>query len=75
MLFKLVTAGSEYKYVQTRRKLEELGFSFDGNKIIKTDSVKINIDTLDDLMEFMREFGPVIMSEEQIVIYDDEWES
>ena len=77
MKFDLSTVGYFYT-VEDAKKLEELGFQFDNNgydkrlcKRIITRSVEINISSLEELLEFSKKWGELIISGNEIIIYDD----
>lgn len=77
MKFNLSTVGQFYT-VEDAKKLEELGFEFDDNGFSKrlckrmiTRSVEINISSLEELLEFSKKWGELIISGNEIIIYDD----
>lgn len=77
MKFNLSTAGRFYT-VEDAKKLEELGFEFDDNGFSKrlckrmiTNSVEINISSLEELLKFYDKWGELIINSNEIVIYDD----
>ena len=77
MKFDLSTVGYFYT-VEDAKKLEELGFQFDNNgydkrlcKRIIPNSVELNISSLEELLEFSDKWGELIISDGNIMIYDD----
>jgi len=77
MKINLSTVGLYYT-IEDAKKLEELGFKFDDNgfskrlcKRIITRSVEINISSLEELLEFSKKWGELIISGNEIIIYDD----
>lgn len=83
MKFELSTTGSHYDSEQQKKKLEKLGFLFEeihenpmyidkrktwylGHK-----QLEIEINTLEELIEFSNKYGDLIVSENRIEIYDD----
>lgn len=74
MKFTLETTGYFYS-AEKAEKLKKLGFTFRdshyGQFAKCLESVDIEIDTLDDLVAFAREWGDVIINEGKIEIYDD----
>ena len=77
MIFKLETAGDFYPQKDRREKLEKLGFKFvpdNWKGFRKDESVvpTIEINTLDELLAFAREYNQIIIDGEgTILIYDD----
>ena len=83
-LFTLTTAGHFYDKGQAE-KLEKLGFKFNSHghegceadrmTSMKSDSVEIKIDTLDELLDLAKEHGDIIINANRnpptIEIYDD----
>lgn len=77
MKFNLSTSGDFYT-VEGAKKLEELGFEFEDNgfsehlcKRMITNSVEINISSLEELLEFYDKWGELIINSNEIIIYDD----
>ena len=81
MTFNLTTTGSFYSTKQKER-LEQLGFEFelepnDKNFIHLGDwhktekSCSITMHSLEDLLEFQKEWGDLILTEDTIQLYDD----
>lgn len=80
MKFRLDTSGSLYEPEKAAR-LEALGFRFEpdprepGARLYKP--LELNLDvtteiaTLEELVEFTRKWGRVVLSEGEIEIYDD----
>jgi hypothetical protein len=77
MQFKLKTAGNFYPDVSSRAKLEKLGFKFEPSdykeymKADLDDEPTIEITTLDELMDFIKEYGSIVLDEDCLTIYDD----
>lgn len=76
MIFNLDTVGIIYSKEEAK-KLEKLGFDFtpDVNnsaflRKIASD-LKVEINSIEDLMKFVKEYGLITMDEDQIRIYDD----
>ena len=82
MKFKLTTSGSFYNE-EDAKKLAGLGLPLEKNNDgpcatrfeywLKPSepTVEIEIETLDALMEFVKEWGDIVLSEDTIEIYDD----
>lgn len=79
MKFKLETAGCLYKK-EDKEKLEKLGFIFDsgensweGYRYRKKRGVvvEIEISSMEELVDFVREHGDIVFSGNTIEIYDD----
>jgi len=76
MIFRLCTSGYFYPYKPQRDKLEKLGFSFKPSeyKDFSIDgSPTVEIKTVEELVEFAKEHGSIIISDvgPQIEIYND----
>jgi hypothetical protein len=77
MKFKVGTASSFYKR-EDKEKLEKLGFVFDKSKGFNItefykdydQNVEIEIESLEELMEFVNKWGDIVLSEDGITIYD-----
>lgn len=75
MKFRLETARDYYSNdIHNVKRLTELGFTFDkseevGELIIKG-SPMVCIETLEELIDFAKEWGEIIVSEGTIIIYD-----
>lgn len=82
MIFKLSTAASAYDK-DDQLKLAKLGFSFRepndkyrGNRLLIEGNPSINIDSMDDLLKFVYEFGQIVVDidassgDAEIIIYD-----
>ena len=74
--YKLETAG--YYYAQEdAEKLETLGFEFEPSKFRKEleqpygQTVEIEISTMEELAEFVEQWGRIIVDRDTITIYDD----
>jgi len=77
MKFKLETSGYLYKDTD-REKLSKLGFEFEPHKFMEYQwkkkeniNLEIEINSLDQLVEFMGKWGSLILSPDTIEIYDD----
>jgi len=78
MNFRLTTTGNFYNE-ERKSKLETLGFkftdesSFKGGPFYKDDSLptEIEINTLEELIEFSNQWGEIIIKENEIEIYDN----
>ena len=73
MKFTLKTTGNRYAdriRIQKVEKLQKFGFTFD-KKFYKLSDGEIEINTLEELIEFSREWGELVISEGCIEIYDD----
>jgi pectin methylesterase-like acyl-CoA thioesterase len=80
MTFRLTTAGCFYSAEQAE-KLSRLGFKLQqtceptayrfGDWYMPNGQATIEINTLDELMEFVKEWGDIVLSEGNIQIYDD----
>lgn len=71
--FKLETSGYNYSKKEAKR-LESLGFKFEkaGVKRFKLDHTPIlTLTSLEDLLTFCREWGPLVIDDDKIEIYDD----
>lgn len=79
MKFNLTTSGCFYDESDYSRGLRDLGFEFNDestmgdNKLYLPSgtTIKIEINTLEDLMKFNDEWGELIISGDSIEIYDD----
>lgn len=74
MKFKLSTSGNFYPQADRRKKLEEIGFTFkqsDYKYFTIEGSPEIEINSLEDLIQFADKFGEIIVGNESIEIYDD----
>jgi len=79
MKFDLSTAGHFYT-AESAKKLEELGFQFDDPgynkrkcKRIITNSVEINISSLEELLAFSDKWGQLIINSNDIIIFYDDY--
>ena len=75
MKFKLKTAGSYYSPEDTK-KLTKLGFRFTADRMgipwmIDDDTLTIEIDTLEKLVDFAKTHEAIIINGDTITIYDD----
>jgi hypothetical protein len=83
MKFNLTTAGNFYSDPEQIRKLEALGFGFvlevedktslfsEGDKYLSSGETEIEINTLEELINFSKEWGKLVVSEGELEIYDD----
>jgi len=72
MKFKLSTANGLYRLEDVER-LSELGFTFHvhgDSAIIDDGNPEIEIDTLDELISFIKKWGQIVMTGDDIIIYD-----
>lgn len=76
MKFTVSTTGTTYTQEQAKR-LGELGFEFDNQGLDAyrpkrkiTQEVKIDIESLEELLQFNRKWGDLILSASHITIYD-----
>ena len=80
MKFKLTTSGSFYNE-EDAKKLAGLGFVLEQYKdsvvseqheyYLPNGEATIEIETLDALMKFVKEWGDIVLSKDTIEIYDD----
>jgi hypothetical protein len=81
MKFKLTASGAFYDG-ESAKKLTALGFPLKPNEsgplakrfkfyLQEHDGVTIEIETLDALMEFVHEWGQIVLSDDTIEIYND----
>lgn len=81
MRFKLSNSKILYRDVsaETIRKLENLGFKFNTSEwdngvmclMIDESPIEIEINTLEKLIEFSREWGELVIADGRIEIYND----
>lgn len=75
MKFKLYTAGNFYPEEKDRQRLQKLGFSFKNTGSYHGPSIEgdpeIEINTLEELMQFIEVYGSIILDKSNIQIYDD----
>lgn len=75
MRFELSTAGNFYSNASEIEKLKKLGFKFEWleeyNKYAISNYPEIHISTMDELMDFIKEYGRIIIDEGVIKIYDN----
>lgn len=77
MKFKLSTTELFYPYKEDREKLEKIGFTFEPYNAphyfcITTKNPTIDINTTDELVEFVKEYGKIIVDTDGwIEIYND----
>lgn len=73
MKFKLTTVAYFYPNEINRKNLEKLGFEFKlikGNYSKVPDEITIEINTLEELINFTKEYGEIIISENRMQIFD-----
>ena len=76
MEFKLETASSIYSRFSRRdhvQKLKDLGFTFrrfDGGNVAIKSKPSIVVNSIEDLMKLIKNFGDIVVSEDTIIIYD-----
>jgi len=67
---------------ETKKKYEVLGFKYKYDNennwysgepwmTIRPDEVDIEINSLEELIEFVKKWGPIVLNEDNITIYDD----
>ena len=76
MKFKLRTSGTFYQFEEDRNRLSKIGFRFEPSDylkftIIRDNDLKIEINTLEELIQFTKKYGEVIIDKESIEIYDN----
>ena len=74
MKFTLSTSGHFYPQADRRKKLEKIGFTFkpsDYKDFTIEGSPEIEINSLEELIEFTDRFGEIIVSNSSIEIYND----
>ena len=80
MKFKLSSSGAFYR-PEEAKELESLGFTFKTTKEIygtfrhaefyKDGESEVEINTLEELLQFIKRVGRVVIDENEIEIYDD----
>lgn len=74
MKFKIKTTGYFYSNEEDRKRLEQIGFTFEKSDY-KDFKIKgepeIEINTLEELIQFGNNHGEIIVSDGHIEIYDD----
>jgi len=77
MKFKLHTAGHFYNK-SDKTDLEQLGFTFRKTQISGRDyalnnvnDAYIELNNIDELMQFIKKWGRVVVDKDSIIIYDD----
>jgi hypothetical protein len=73
MTFTLSTANIFYDEPDEMKRLEELGFTF--QKTVQHDFIifghpSIEIDTLEELMRFIKKYDDIVLTPDKIIIYD-----
>ena len=74
MTFELLTSGYFYPKKEDRDKLSKLGFTFkpsDYNDFIIQGNPNIEINSLEELIEFSDNYGEIIVTKKSIEIYND----
>lgn len=74
MKFTLSTSGHFYPQADRRKELEEIGFTFkpsDYKDFTIEGSPEIEINSLEELIQFADKFGEIILRDYSIEIYDD----
>ena len=74
MKFTLSTSGHFYPQADRRKELEEIGFTFkpsDYKGFTIEGSPEIEINSLEELIQFANKFGEIIVGDGSIEIYDD----
>lgn len=82
MKFKLSTSANLYLKESNKEEIEKLksfGFKFhdyrsisgSDTEVIECDEAQIEINTLEELIEFSREWGTIIVDQDSIEIYND----
>jgi hypothetical protein len=69
MQFKLKTAGNFYPDVSLGFKFEPSDYK-EYKKVELDDEPTIEITTLDELMDFIKEYGSIVLNEDCLTIYD-----
>ena len=75
MKFLVDTAGYFYTEKE-KKKLEKLGFTFiydaEGTCYkIEKNEILLEINTLDEMMDFIDEYGKIVIEKDEITIYDN----
>jgi len=76
MKFKLRTSGNFYS-PKDIEPLEALGFKFEDTSLVdkktkyKIEDAEVEINSLEQLMEFVSKYGEIVLSNDAIEIYDD----
>lgn len=74
MKFNLTTSSKFYRE-NDKEKLESIGFKFEDSSIMgewyRTNDSSIEISSLEELIDFCKEWGNIVFDENQIEIYDD----
>jgi len=74
MKFTLSTSGHFYPQADRRKELEEIGFTFnpsDYKDFTIEGSPEIEINSLEELIQFANKFGEIIVGDGSIEIYND----
>ena len=81
MKYKLETSGHFYSEDSHKKKLEEYGFTFrkhgykdqvfEEELVLDTDTVEIEINTLEDIKKLVDTFDRIVVDKDTIEIYDD----
>ena len=78
MRFKL-TKASDWNSTEDKIKYEKLGFKFEPEKDsyfkhtpwYTVENSEIEFNTLEELLNFIKKYGEIILYEDEITIYDD----
>ena len=79
MKFTLSTAGNFYSKDKAEKlkglgfefKISEVTFNYNKNYMKKDNIPTIEINTLEELMKFIKVHGSIVLDEDEITIYDD----
>lgn len=74
MKFTLSTSGHFYPQADRRKELEEIGFTFNPSNykgFTIEGSPEIEINSLEELIQFANKFGEIIVGDGSIEIYND----
>ena len=75
MKFSIKTTDHFYEYQEDRDKLSKLGFTFKESEYrrFRIDEADVfhEINTLEELINFIKEYGEIVMTENSIEIYND----
>jgi hypothetical protein len=74
MTFNLCTTGYQYNNSEEANRLSVLGFQFETDEYgrhITDHHPSVEFSTLEELMDFVKVWAPLIIDEDSIEIYDD----
>jgi len=81
MVYKLFTDIHVYTDSKKIEKLEKLGFTFSHKiyrhsifSVVEESDINYTIETLEDLQYLIKEFGPVLIDNDSIILYKDDGE-